>query len=228
MASRGSTSSSSRGRGNRNRGPRVDSPDVQLSKSLSWLLRHNAEKQGIEIRPDGYVKISDILGHSRFRQFTLVDINRVVSTNDKQRFQLLVETTGQTYIRAVQGHSLTNVDDLGYEDITDSSQLPCALHGTLQSKWDLIQMNGLSKMTRNHIHMATGLPGDNEVISGMRKGCNLYIYVDVSKALADGIKFYRTSNNVILSDGKNGDGVIPAEYFMSVVTSSGKTIYPIQ
>ncbi|KAF9586580.1 tRNA 2'-phosphotransferase 1 [Lunasporangiospora selenospora] len=81
-------------------------------------------------------------------------------------------------------------------------------------------------MNRNHIHMAVGLPGENGVISGMRGSCNMYIYIDTEKAFQDEIKFYRSSNNVILSDGKNGDGIIPPLYFQKVVKSSGEVIYP--
>ncbi|CAN0056248.1 unnamed protein product, partial [Sphacelaria rigidula] len=53
-------------------------------------------------------------------------------------------------------------------------------------------------MNRTHIHFATGLPGDNGVISGMRAGCKVLIYVDVAAAMADGIRFFRSTNNVIL------------------------------
>lgn len=38
-------------------------------------------------------------------------------------------------------------------------------------------------MNRNHIHMAAGLLGESDVISGMRKTCNLYIYIDAAKAI---------------------------------------------
>ncbi|KAF9916484.1 hypothetical protein FBU30_001326, partial [Linnemannia zychae] len=118
------------------------------------------------------------------------------------------------------------VDELGYEEITDPSLVPTAVHGTMSSKWHLISKHGLSKMDRNHIHFAHGMPGDEGVISGMRQHCNLYIHVDTAKALGAGIKFYRSTNNVILSDGKNGDGVIPPMYFSRVERSSGEVIFP--
>lgn len=37
------------------------SPMVQLSKSMSYLLRHGAEKERVPIRPDGFVKVDDLL-----------------------------------------------------------------------------------------------------------------------------------------------------------------------
>ncbi|KAG0071422.1 hypothetical protein BGZ89_010644 [Linnemannia elongata] len=212
---------------NRNRGPRGDSPTVRLSKALSWLLRHNAVSQGIAIRPDGYVKITAVLGHPKFKDFTLDDIIKVVDTNEKKRFETLEDAQGQKeYIRAVQGHSIAAVAELGFEEITDVSQIPTAVHGTMFRNWRFIGEQGLSKMNRNHIHMAHGLLGEDGVISGMRQRCDLYIHIDTAKAVGDGIKFYRSTNNVILSDGKNGDGIIPPAYFSRVVRSTGEVIYP--
>ena len=43
------------------RGLEKDSPAVRLSKTLSYILRHGAQKEGIPIRPDGYVKVDDLV-----------------------------------------------------------------------------------------------------------------------------------------------------------------------
>lgn len=44
-------------------------------------------------------------------------------------------------------------------------------------------------MARNHIHFAIGMPGNNEVISGMRGSCDVVIEIDAAKAMKDGIVF---------------------------------------
>ncbi|KAH3856764.1 hypothetical protein DPMN_099358 [Dreissena polymorpha] len=75
---------------------------------------------------------------------------------------------------------------------------------------------GLSRMKRNHIHMAMGEPGDNCVTSGMRSSCEVTIRIDLKKAMEDGIKFFVSANNVILSPG-NEDGLIPPKYFELVM-----------
>ena len=49
------------------RGHPRDSPDVRVSKSLSWLLRHGAEKAGLNIRQDGYAKVSDVVSPRQLR-----------------------------------------------------------------------------------------------------------------------------------------------------------------
>ena len=70
--------------------------DIQLSKSLSWVLRHAAPSLGLQITPDGYVPLAKILAlhHPRFRtkdnrqKYTVEDVIRVVENNDKKRFRL--------------------------------------------------------------------------------------------------------------------------------------------
>jgi RNA:NAD 2'-phosphotransferase (TPT1/KptA family) len=41
--------------------PTRDSPDVQISKTLSYLLRHGAQKERLPIRPDGFVRVRDLV-----------------------------------------------------------------------------------------------------------------------------------------------------------------------
>jgi len=43
------------------RGMDRDSPEVRVSKTISWLLRHGAQNEGLEMRKDGYVKVTDLV-----------------------------------------------------------------------------------------------------------------------------------------------------------------------
>lgn len=55
--------------------------------------------------------------------------------------------------------------------------------------------------------------------SGIRKGYSrpdILIYLDIEKAIKDGIEFYVSKNGVILSPG-NQDGIIEPKYFKDVV-----------
>jgi 2'-phosphotransferase len=47
--------------GTKLRGQVRDSPDVRISKTLSWLLRHGAQDEGLKMRTDGYVKVDDLV-----------------------------------------------------------------------------------------------------------------------------------------------------------------------
>lgn len=43
------------------RGRDNDSPEVRTSKTISWLLRHAAENEGLPMRLDGYVRVTDMV-----------------------------------------------------------------------------------------------------------------------------------------------------------------------
>lgn len=48
------------------RGRPDDSPDVQLSKTLSYILRHGAAKEGLTMRKDGFIRLDDIVSPAVF------------------------------------------------------------------------------------------------------------------------------------------------------------------
>ena len=43
------------------RGLPTDSPEVRISKSITWILRHGAKSEGLYMRPDGYVRVTDLV-----------------------------------------------------------------------------------------------------------------------------------------------------------------------
>lgn len=100
---------------------------------------------------------------------------------------------------------------------------PVVVHGTRSAVWPAIKSTGLSRMNRVHIHMASGRPGDEGVISGMRASSQVFIYINVQKALASGIQFFKSENGVILSPG-NESGVIPVDCFLKVENAHGEII----
>jgi 2'-phosphotransferase len=104
--------------------------------------------------------------------------------------------------------------------IEDPEQFPTVIHGTYTKFWKLIKEEGLKKMARNHIHFAPGMPKEEGVISGMRGTCDIYIEIDMFAAIKDGIKFYVSSNNVILTEGV--DGALSPKYFKKVIRKNGE------
>jgi 2'-phosphotransferase len=54
----------------------------------------------------------------------------------------------------------------------------------------------------------------------MRSSCDVYIHIDLFEAIKDGINFYISSNNVILTEGI--DGILPPKYFKKVVSKKGE------
>lgn len=178
---------------------------VKASKQLSYLLRHGAKDENIQITDDGFVRIEDII--SKYPVLSRNIIQQIVDNDEKNRY--LIKDNS---IRANQGHSMDV--EIEMELITRHEDIPVVIHGTYTKNWQSIKTEGLKKMGRKHIHFAPGFIGEENVKSGMRKSCNLFITIDAEKCMKDSIKFYRSSNNVILSSGI--DGVIPAKYFKSV------------
>uniref|UniRef100_A0A7S1KLI4 2'-phosphotransferase n=1 Tax=Percolomonas cosmopolitus TaxID=63605 RepID=A0A7S1KLI4_9EUKA len=185
---------------------------VRYSRALSKILRHSAQKQGIPISSDGYVNLKHILAIPSFKAADLAMIQQIVDDNDKKRFHMYQHNkSGDWFIRANQGHSMKL--DIEMEELTEP--IDTVIHGTYREKWQSIATSGLSRMSRQHIHFASGMPGENGVISGMRSSCQVIVFVDMEAAMKDGIKFFRSANGVILSDGLNG--TIPPQYFKRVV-----------
>jgi RNA:NAD 2'-phosphotransferase (TPT1/KptA family) len=197
----------------------------RLSHALTKVLRHTANAEGIAVGADGFCPVRELLELQVFKALScsVADIVDVVESSKKKRFQLS-EKTGELMLRAAQGHSMTNVEDaLGLESLTDLALLPeVCVHGTYTRNVSSILERGLlagglpGASKRKHVHFQPLEPGDPRVISGMRADCDAAIYIDLRAALRDGVPFFRSTNNVILSAGI--EGVIAAKYIVNVVT----------
>jgi 2'-phosphotransferase len=210
-----------------NRRSRENGHNVKLSKSLSHLLRHAAPKEkGINVRPGGYVAVGEILALPRFKHYAEKDFLEVVADNDKQRFSVTTDEEGVLLIRANQGHTFPIDEAELLEPIMNAEEYPVVIHGTYRRFWEAIQEMGLCRKARNHIHFAPGEPGTEGVISGMRSSVEIYIYINLKLALEDGLKFYRSANNVILTPG-NEVGLLEPKYFSKVKDiKKGIILYP--
>jgi 2'-phosphotransferase len=204
-----------------------------ISRKLSKILRHKGLEEGYEFSRDGFTPLDPIMV-KLFKEgpkVTFEMIEKIVENNDKQRFTLVErpedynpytgEGSGKQiwFIRANQGHSFKNPDGTPYLDgslifkeITEP--FSSCIHGTNVKAIEVIMREGLSRMDRDYIHLALGMPDEvvdgEKVISGMRRKAKAVIRVDVPKAMDAGIKFYKSSNGVILTQGFGG--VIPPEF----------------
>ena len=186
------------------------------SKSLSYLLRHGARDAGVAIDSQGWVSLSDATvylnnGDSANDFVDHDDLRDLVANNDKQRFQIAGRPP-ESFIRALHGHSMAGIEP-NLEPVS-SANVPYTVHGTYWSCLPAILSEGLRVMGRNKIHFLAGIPGHSAVFSGMRRSCEVVVWVDVRRAEAQGIRFVRSANGVILSSGDNG--VIQPTYFHSV------------
>mmetsp|Transcript_12788 Transcript_12788/g.37528 ORF Transcript_12788/g.37528 Transcript_12788/m.37528 type:complete len:233 (-) Transcript_12788:29-727(-) len=209
---------------------RNEPPEVQLSKKLSRVLRHRIQENGLTpvLRPDGFVPLDALLALPAFLGTSAEQVEAIVSADGKQRFALRSDD-GRRYIRANQGHTVSGIeDDLIFTPlIVHEGETLMAVHGTYRNALGgIAAAGGLSRMSRNHIHLARGIPGHNGVISGMRASAQVHIWVNVGAAVASGVPFYLSANDVILTPGHPGtDGILPAHFIDRVVDArTGKDI----
>lgn len=170
----------------------------EISKLLSYVLRHAPEHVGLTLDANGWVSIDVLI--SRF-QATGVEVDRqmleqIVAGSDKQRFTL---SDDGLRIRAAQGHSVKI--DLALESSTPP---PLLFHGTAKANLDVILTEGLKPGQRQHVHLS--LDEETAMKVGGRHGKPVVLRVDAARMSADGLIFYQAENGVWLTDK------VPAAY----------------
>ncbi|KAF8413032.1 hypothetical protein HHK36_001006 [Tetracentron sinense] len=218
----------------RSRGGGATSKDQidALGRLLTRILRHMASELNLDMRNDGYVRVHDLLklnmktfANIPLRLHSVDDIREAVRKDNKQRFNLL-EENGELLIRANQGHTIATIESESLlKPILSAEEAPVCVHGTYKKNLESILQSGLKRMQRLHVHFSSGLPTDGEVISGMRRDVNILIFLDVRKALEEGMKLYISDNKVILTEGFNG--VMPVKYFEKIETWPDKQPIPL-
>ena len=190
--------------------------DVNLSKKLIRILRHDARSLGLCVHEGGFVDVDSLLELSDMTGYDRQDIEAVANSDNKSRYTL-DRRNGRLRIKATQGHSI-KISDQSLEEITSFHQAPVVIHGTTLSSWRSIRRDGLSRMNRIHIHFAAGLPGDPNVTSGMPHRYQVAIYIDMRKVLQarPRIKSFRAENGVILTGGDR-NGILEPQYFEKVI-----------
>ncbi|BBN13043.1 2'-phosphotransferase [Marchantia polymorpha subsp. ruderalis] len=193
-----------------------------LGRTMAKILRHQAVELKLDMRNDGYVDVKQLLSLSMrtasgqpMSSHTVDDVREAVKLDSKQRFGIK-EEAGVLLIRANQGHSIKRVEtEQLLKPMLTAEEVPACVHGTYRRHLPSIRKEGLKRMNRNHVHFAMGLSPDDGVVSGMRSTSEVLIYLDVSKALKDGMKLYVSENGVVLTEGFQG--VVPPEYFKDIV-----------
>jgi 2'-phosphotransferase len=184
----------------------------KFGRGLTRTLRHSAIDQGYDIDKYGYILVDDLL---KGTEFTHDDIKTIVANDKKTRFKLTTRD-GKVYIKANQGHSIT-VESDDYT-VIKVGEYATVIHGTYNEFLKSISEEGLRRQTRNHIHMCSG----TDAKSGWRANCEVLIHINIDKAINDGIVFYKSANDVILTEGLNG--ILDSKYFHTITNRNGETI----
>ena len=165
-------------------------PKVQLSKRLSWLLRHGALETGLAMDPAGWAFIEDVLAQLQISREAL---NSCVRENRKQRLQVDGDR-----IRATQGHSFAGTP-VTWEALEASwsvveGRTAPLVHGTRVEAVRVIASEGLRAMERTHVHLAP----DRTSHVGKRARVEVLLHVDPVRLEAHGRRIFRSPNGVLL------------------------------
>lgn len=166
---------------------------TSTSKFLSLVLRHQPEVVGMQLDPEGWLPIDELIENAnrRGKQLTLELLHEVVATCEKKRFSL---SEDGLMIRANQGHSVRDVE-LNLEAVIPPSVL---YHGTVAAFLDSIREQGLLKRSRNHVHLSADIETANKV--GARRGKPVILTIHSNAMHQSDLSFYLSANGVWLTD----------------------------
>jgi putative RNA 2'-phosphotransferase len=171
----------------------------RLSKFLSLILRHEPERFGLRLDADGSVPLAELLAVVRrergWEQVTEEQIRAVVSTSDKQRFEI----TGAN-IRARYGHSVPQ--RITYPEVEPPEIL---YHGTSPQSLPAIRAEGLNSMQRQYVHLSTS-PGQAWEVGRRHSPEPVVLVVRARDAWQAGVRFFQPEERLYLSPA------IPAEF----------------
>lgn len=167
--------------------------NLNLSKFLSLILRHELEVVQIKLDLNGWVNVIELIdGINRGSKFTITReiLEEIVKNDSKQRYSF---NDDKTKIRANQGHSISV--DLGLEP-----QMPPKVlyHGTATRFIESIKIKGLLPGNRNHVHLSLDI--DSAKTVGSRHGDPYILTIDSINMAYDGYEFYLSANNIWLTN----------------------------
>ena len=195
-----------------------------LSKSLSKLLRDDIVELNLEnnFSEDGYLPLNIIMNINYIKDEnpSLNDIIFIAENSDSD-FDLK-KIGDEYYIRANNGHS-EDVNKLLKPEkfltriytYLNEPENNC-IHETFTEDIKSIMENGITKMNdEDYIRFESSMNSKSAIHEGYPKP-DILLYIDMEKALQDGVKFYVSKNGVILTKG-NQEGILEPKYIKHVV-----------
>ncbi|SDY98787.1 putative RNA 2'-phosphotransferase [Collimonas sp. OK242] len=165
----------------------------EISKFLSYVLRHEPDAIGITLDIDGWADISSLIAAAvnHGKQLDRDLIHSVVATSDKKRFAI---SEDGLRIRAVQGHSIESVD-INYAEKVPPEFL---YHGTATRFLGSIRKNGLLPGSRQYVHLSQD--DQTALTVGQRHGKSVVLKIRALLMQQQGYIFFQAENGVWLVD----------------------------
>ena len=164
---------------------------TEISKFLSFVLRHKPEAIGLTLDAEGWAEIDLLIAcaNQSGQALTRPLLQEVVETSDKKRFTVSEDALR---IRAAQGHSTQSVSIAHVE-----KRPPEFLyHGTATRFLDSIREQGLLPGSRHYVHLSEDEQTATAV--GQRYGKPVVLKVKALLMAKQGFKFYKAENGVWL------------------------------
>ena len=164
----------------------------EVSRFLSYTLRHAPEEIGVVLDAQGWTDVDDLLLRSAEagRPFSRDVLLRIVADSDKQRFTL---SSDGRRIRAAQGHSVAV--DLGLEPGVPPALL---FHGTAGTNLASILAEGLKPGSRQKVHLSGDI--ETAVKVGRRHGVPVVLQVNAAAMIERSLSFWKADNGVWLTN----------------------------
>lgn len=172
---------------------------TKLSKTVSYILRHHPEDFNLKPAADASVKTGELLAalKNKFKDLTKADLIELVKNDPKGRFSFLDD---KERIRANYGHSIEGVNP-DYQAVKPPQIL---YHGTTPGAKDKILTYGLKPMGRNYVHLSVGVK-EAKKVACRRTEQPVIFKVEALKACQDGQSFYKTAEDIYLTDKVSAD-----------------------
>ncbi|KAJ7036496.1 hypothetical protein C8F04DRAFT_1094633 [Mycena alexandri] len=186
--------------------PRIQrnwSPFERFSTRLNWLLRHGAVPPTV-IRPDGFLRLSDVRGHWQFRHLSTDEFDALLVQDEGKRFKMIKDydirvEAETTWIRARIKHTLKSVDRSVHR-IRSPDELPMAVYPLDVRMWRHVRHQGIPS---SHEDGLIRLRRDFDHASPIN------ILLDVPLLLSSGVHLFRNMRGAILTTGDATGGLQP-------------------
>ena len=174
---------------------------TEISKFLSFVLRHKPEAIGLTLDADGWAEIESLIACATRSGQALTQplLQEVVETSGKKRFTV---SEDGLRIRAAQGHSTPGVAIAHVE----KKPPEFLFHGTATRFLDSIRQQGLASGSRHHVHLSED--EQTAIAVGQRHGKPAVLKVRALLMFEQGFKFHQAENGVWLT------AHVPAAFLM--------------
>lgn len=164
----------------------------EISKFLSYALRHQPEAIGLSLDKEGWAIISDLILCSVKKGYAFDEtlLRQIVDGSDKKRFTISDDCLR---IRAAQGHSTQQVS-IDYPEKTPPAYL---YHGTATRFMPAIREQGLIPLSRQYVHLSSDEDTATQV--GQRHGKPIVLKIQSQTMHEQGFRFFQADNGVWLT-----------------------------